>query len=288
VTATIINGKEIVASVREQIKREVQEIANHGKQPGLAVVLVGDDPASAVYVRNKAKACEEVGIYSEVHRLPAETTEQELLTLISELNKDERINGILVQLPLPAHINEETVIDTISVLKDVDCFHPVNVGNLMIGKKGLLPCTPSGVIEILRYLNVPITGKHAVIIGRSNIVGKPMAMLMLRENATVTVAHSKTANLPELARQADILIAAVGRAKMVTKNYVKPGAIVIDVGMNRDENGKLCGDVDFEDVKETAGYITPVPGSVGPMTITMLLKNTLEAARHAGPDAPVE
>ncbi|WP_040951338.1 bifunctional methylenetetrahydrofolate dehydrogenase/methenyltetrahydrofolate cyclohydrolase FolD [Gorillibacterium massiliense] len=285
-TATIINGKEIVASVRDGIKQEVHRMANEGRQPGLAVILVGNDPASAVYVRNKEKACHEVGMYSELHRLPEETSEQELLTLISQLNVNPRINGILVQLPLPAHINEETVIDTISVHKDVDCFHPINVGNLMIGKKGLLPCTPAGVIEVLRYLNVPLAGKHAVIIGRSNIVGKPMAMLMLRENATVTVCHSRTDNLPEIARQADILIAAVGRAKMVTKEYIKPGAIVIDVGMNRDENDKLCGDVDFNDVLETASYVTPVPGCVGPMTITMLLKNTLEAAEHAGPNVP--
>ena len=285
-TAKIINGKEIVASVRERIKQEVQEMANHGKQPGLAVVLVGNDPASAVYVRNKEKACQEAGMYSEVHRLPEETTEQALLTLISQLNEDPRINGILVQLPLPDSIREDHVIDSISVHKDVDCFHPINVGNLMIGKRGMLPCTPAGVIEVLKYLNVPISGKHAVIIGRSNIVGKPMAMLMLRENATVTVCHSRTENLPEVCRQADILIAAVGKAKMVTKDFVKPGAIVIDVGMNRDEHDKLCGDVDFDDVLETAGYVTPVPGCIGPMTITMLLKNTLEAAHHAGPNVP--
>ncbi|WP_438432229.1 bifunctional methylenetetrahydrofolate dehydrogenase/methenyltetrahydrofolate cyclohydrolase FolD [Gorillibacterium sp. sgz500922] len=281
-TANVINGKALVASIREEIKRDVQEMANAGKQPGLAVVLVGDDSASAVYVRNKAKACEEVGIYSEVHRLPAETTETELLTLIGQLNNDERIHGILVQLPLPKHIQEDIVIDSISIHKDVDCFHPANVGNLMIGKPGVLPCTPSGVIEILHRLQVPLAGKHAVVVGRSNIVGKPMALLLLQEHATVTICHSRTERLAEITRQADILVAAVGRAKMIKKEHVKEGAVVIDVGMNRDENGKLCGDVDFDDVLETAGYITPVPGCVGPMTITMLLKNTVAAAERAG------
>lgn len=279
--AHIINGKEIVASIRETIKQEVTELAASGIRPGLAVVLVGDDSASAVYVRNKAKACEEAGMYSEVHRLPADTGETELLALIDRLNRDEHIHGILVQLPLPAHLNEDLVIDSIAIGKDVDCFHPVNVGNLLIGKQGLLPCTPAGVIEILHKLNIPLAGKHAVVVGRSNIVGKPMAMLLLREDATVTVCHSKTRDLQAVTREADILIAAVGRAKMITRDYVKPGAVVIDVGMNRDEFGKLCGDVDFADVAETAGYLTPVPGCVGPMTITMLLRNTLTAARLA-------
>jgi len=281
-TAKVINGKELVASIREEIKLAVQELANAGNQPGLAVVLVGDDSASAVYVRNKAKACEEAGIYSEVHRLPAATTELELLTLIRQLNQDERIHGILVQLPLPDHINEAVVIDSISVHKDVDCFHPVNVGNLMIGKPGMLPCTPSGIIEILHRIGVPIAGKHAVVIGRSNIVGKPAALLLLQEHATVTICHSRTENLADITRQADILVAAAGRAKMIKKEYIKEGAVVIDVGMNRDENGKLCGDVDLADVLETADCITPVPGCVGPMTITMLLKNTVAAARRAG------
>lgn len=280
-SAHVINGKELVSSVREQFKKEAGELAARGIQPGLAVVLVGDDQASAVYVRNKAKACEQVGIYSVVHRLPAETSQEELLALVGELNRDDKINGILVQLPLPKHIDEDTVIDAISVEKDVDCFHPINVGNLMIGKPGFLPCTPAGVIEILKRNNIEIAGKHAVVIGRSNIVGKPMAILLLRENATVTVCHSRTPNLAEITRQADILVAAVGRAKMVKRSDVKPGAVVIDVGMNRDENGKLCGDVDFDDVVETAGVITPVPGVVGPMTITMLLQNTLTAAKHA-------
>lgn len=280
-SAHVINGKELVSSVRVQFKEEVSELAARGIQPGLAVVLVGDDQASAVYVRNKAKACEQVGIYSVVHRLPAETSEEELLALVGELNRDDKINGILVQLPLPKHINEDKVIDAIAVEKDVDCFHPVNVGNLMIGKPGFLPCTPAGVIEILKRNKIEIAGKHAVVIGRSNIVGKPMALLLLRENATVTVCHSRTPNLAEITRQADILVAAVGRAKMVKRSDIKPGAVVIDVGMNRDENGKLCGDVDFDDVVETAGVITPVPGTVGPMTITMLLQNTLVAAKRA-------
>jgi methylenetetrahydrofolate dehydrogenase (NADP+) / methenyltetrahydrofolate cyclohydrolase len=280
-SAQIINGKEIVELVREKIKLEVQELAAKGVLPGLVVVLVGDDAASAVYVRNKAKSCEAAGIYSEVYRLPAETSQTELLELIAQLNANEKINGILVQLPLPKHINEDTVIDAIAVEKDVDCFHPNNVGNLMIGKDSFLPCTPSGVIAILKHLNIPIAGKHAVVIGRSNIVGKPMAMLLLREDATVTVCHSKTANMEEITRQADILIVAVGRAQMVKRSYVKPGAVVIDVGMNRLDSGKLVGDVDFDDVAEVAGYLTPVPGCVGPMTITMLLRNTLEAAKRA-------
>jgi len=280
-SATIINGKEIVGSVREQIKAEVGALKENGIQPGLAVVLVGDDPASAVYVRNKAKSCDEVGIYSEVYRLPAETPQDELLELIGKLNGDPKINGILVQLPLPKHIDEDTVIDAIDVNKDVDCFHPINVGNLMIGKNSFLPCTPAGVIEVLKRTGTEIAGKHAVVIGRSNIVGKPMAMLLLRENATVTVCHSRTANMEEVAKQADILVVAIGRGKMINRNYVKPGAVVIDVGMNRMPDGKLAGDVDFDDVLEVAGAVTPVPGCVGPMTITMLLQNTLEAARRA-------
>jgi methylenetetrahydrofolate dehydrogenase (NADP+)/methenyltetrahydrofolate cyclohydrolase len=279
--AQVINGKEIVSTFREQIKQEVQALSVEGIQPGLVVILVGDDAASAVYVRNKAKSCEAAGIYSEVHRLPEETSQTELLTLIDQLNKNARINGILVQLPLPKHINEDAVIDAIAVEKDVDCFHPINVGNMMIGKESFLPCTPSGVIAVLKYLNIPLSGKHAVVIGRSNIVGKPMALLLLRENATVTVCHSKTVNMEEITRQADILIVAVGRAQMVKRSYVKPGAVVIDVGMNRLDTGKLVGDVDFEDVVDVASYITPVPGCVGPMTITMLLRNTLEAAKRA-------
>jgi methylenetetrahydrofolate dehydrogenase (NADP+) / methenyltetrahydrofolate cyclohydrolase len=280
-SAHVINGKELVGSVREQFKREVAGLAQQGVQPGLAVVLVGDDAASAVYVRNKAKACEEAGIYSAVHRLPAEASQIELLQLIEELNQDSRIHGILVQLPLPKHIDEETVIDSIAVEKDVDCFHPVNVGNLMIGKEGFLPCTPSGVIEILKRMNVEIAGKHAVVVGRSNIVGKPMAMLLLRENATVTVCHSKTPDMASITSQADILVAAVGRAKMIKAAHIKPGAVVVDVGINRLDTGKLAGDVDFDDVVEKAGMITPVPGVVGPMTITMLLANTILSAKRA-------
>jgi len=280
-SAVVVNGKEIVTELREQIKQEVMALQAQDIQPGLAVILVGEDAASAVYVRNKAKSCEAAGIYSEVHRLSAETSQGELLDLIAVMNRDPKINGILVQLPLPKQINEDAVIDAIAVHKDVDCFHPINVGNLMIGKESYLPCTPAGVIAVLKYMNLPIAGKHAVIIGRSNIVGKPMAMLLLRENATVTICHSKTANMTEITRQADILIVAVGKAQMVKRSFVKPGAVVIDVGMNRLETGKLVGDVDFDDVSEVAGFITPVPGCVGPMTITMLLRNTLEAAKKA-------
>jgi methylenetetrahydrofolate dehydrogenase (NADP+)/methenyltetrahydrofolate cyclohydrolase len=281
VTAQVINGKEIVSSYREDIKRQVEQLTAQGTQPGLVVIIVGEDPASQIYVNNKAKACEQVGIYSEVHRLPESTTQAELIRLIETFNQDPKIHGILVQSPLPKHINEEEVVDAITPDKDVDCFHPVNVGNLMIGKEGMLPCTPAGVIQILKRIGVPIAGKHAVVVGRSNIVGKPMAMLLLREHATVTVCHSKTPDLAAVTRQADILVAAVGRANLIQAEHVKPGAVVIDVGMNRPEGGKLCGDVDFEAVKEVAGYITPVPGTVGPMTITMLLQNTLNAARKA-------
>lgn len=275
----IIDGKQLVQSIRGEIAREVEELAAEGFQPGLAVVLVGEDPASAVYVRNKAKACEQVGIYSEVHRLPEETTQVELLALIDKLNRAANIHGILVQLPLPKHISEDAVIDAIAVEKDVDGFHPVNVGNLSIGKPSLLPCTPAGVIEIIKRAGVKIAGKRAVVIGRSNIVGKPVAMLLLREHATVTICHSRTENMKELCREADILVVAIGKAKFVTKEFVKPGAVVIDVGINRLPDGKLAGDVDFDDVVDTAGPITPVPGVVGPMTITMLLGNTVQAAK---------
>jgi methylenetetrahydrofolate dehydrogenase (NADP+) / methenyltetrahydrofolate cyclohydrolase len=280
-SAQVINGKELVQSVREHFRLEVEELAKSQVQPGLAVVLVGNDPASAVYVRNKAKACETAGIYSEVHRLPEDAGEEELLALVERLNGDKKINGILVQLPLPRHINEDKVIDAIHPDKDVDCFHPINVGNLMIGKPGFLPCTPVGVIEVLKRMNVEIAGKHAVVVGRSNIVGKPMAMLLLREHATVTVCHSRTPDMEKITAQADILVAAVGRPQMIKAKHLKPGAIVIDVGINRLPDGKLVGDVDFEDVLETAGMITPVPGCVGPMTITMLLANTIVSARRA-------
>ncbi|MEF3301927.1 bifunctional methylenetetrahydrofolate dehydrogenase/methenyltetrahydrofolate cyclohydrolase FolD [Paenibacillus sp. GYB003] len=275
----IINGKQLVQDIRGGLKEEVDRLAAEGFRPGLAVVLVGDDPASGVYVRNKAKACEQVGIYSEVHRLPAETSQAELLALVDKLNRDANIHGILVQLPLPKHISEDAVIDAIAVEKDVDGFHPINVGNLSIGKPGLLPCTPAGIIEIIKRTGVPISGKRAVVIGRSNIVGKPVAMLLLRENATVTVCHSRTENMKELCREADILVVAIGKPKFVTKEFVKPGAVVVDVGINRLDDGTLVGDVDFDDVVDIAGPITPVPGVVGPMTITMLLQNTVQAAK---------
>lgn len=276
--ANIINGKEISAAIREEIKAGVQGMS---VRPGLAVVLVGDDPASAVYVRNKSKACAEVGIYSEVYRLPEETGREQLLGLIEQLNQSPLIHGILVQLPLPKHLDPEEVIMAIDPAKDVDAFHPVNVGKIMIGNYDFLPCTPAGVMELLHRSGIEVSGKECVVIGRSNIVGKPQAMLLLHENATVTVCHSKTRNLPSVCRRADILVSAVGKAKFVTADMVRNGAVVIDVGMNRDENGKLCGDVDFEPVSEKASYITPVPGGVGPMTITMLLKNTVTAAKRA-------
>ncbi len=278
--ATIINGKQISEEIREGIALEVQQLSKQGVRPGLAVVLVGDDPASHVYVRNKEKACHDLGFYSEVHRLSADSSQEEVLALVDKLNKQSSIHGILVQLPLPGHIQEKAVIDAIAVEKDVDGFHPVNVGNLVIGDDSLLPCTPAGVIELIKRTGVEISGKHAVVIGRSNIVGKPVSLLLQRENATVTMCHSRTSNMPEVAKQADILVVAIGRANMIDASYVKPGAVVIDVGMNRLENGKLAGDVDFASVKEISGPITPVPGGVGPMTITMLMKNTLLAAKR--------
>jgi methylenetetrahydrofolate dehydrogenase (NADP+)/methenyltetrahydrofolate cyclohydrolase len=279
-SAILIDGKAISASIREEIREETARLAERGIRPGLVVILVGDDAASQVYVRNKAKACEELGFHSEVVRLPAETGQEELLSVIERYNADPAFHGILVQLPLPKHLDEKPVIDAIAVEKDVDGFHPVNVGNLMIGDDALLPCTPSGVIELLKRSGISPAGKHAVVIGRSNIVGKPAAMLLLRENATVTLCHSRTPDLPQVARQADILVVAVGVAKLVKRDWVKPGAVVIDVGMNRLENGKLAGDVDFDDVADTAGWITPVPGGVGPMTITMLMANTLKSCKR--------
>ncbi|MBD2869561.1 bifunctional methylenetetrahydrofolate dehydrogenase/methenyltetrahydrofolate cyclohydrolase FolD [Paenibacillus arenilitoris] len=280
-SAQIIEGKKISDRIRGELIAETEALKAKGIVPGLAVVLVGEDPASKVYVGSKEKACQQLGFYSEVHRLPSETGEGELLALIDRLNKHDSINGILVQLPLPKHINEKAVIDAIAVTKDVDGFHPESVGNLVIGDDSLLPCTPAGVIELIKRSGVDISGKHAVVIGRSNIVGKPVAMLLLRENATVTVCHSRTANMEELAKQADILVVAIGKAKAIGRKYVKPGAVVIDVGINRLPDGKLAGDVDYEDCLETAGYITPVPGGVGPMTITMLMKNTITAAKRA-------
>ncbi|MGI2294039.1 bifunctional methylenetetrahydrofolate dehydrogenase/methenyltetrahydrofolate cyclohydrolase FolD [Paenibacillus sp. GXUN7292] len=280
-SAQKIEGKKISDQIREELIAETARLKQQGVTPGLAVVLVGEDPASKVYVGSKEKACEQVGFYSEVHRLPAETSETELLALIERLNNQDSINGILVQLPLPDHINEKAVIDAISVEKDVDGFHPQSVGNLVIGDDSLLPCTPAGVIELIKRSGVEIAGKHAVVIGRSNIVGKPVAMLLMREHATVTICHSRTANMSEIAKQADILVVAIGKPKAIDSSFVKPGAIVIDVGINRMPDGKLAGDVDYEDCLESAAFITPVPGGVGPMTITMLMKNTLTAAKRA-------
>lgn len=277
--AKLIDGKAVSASVRAQVAQEVQELKAKGLHPGLAVVIVGDDPASRTYVNNKKKACAETGIYSEEYALPATTTQEELLSLVRSLNEKPEIHGILVQSPLPKGLDEEAVIEEINPQKDVDAFHPQNVGRIMIGNFHFLPCTPAGVIELIRSQGIEIAGKRCVVIGRSNIVGKPMAMLLLHNHGTVTICHSKTRDLAEICREADILVAAVGRPKFVTENMVKPGAVVIDVGMDRDENGKLCGDVDFVNVEPKAGYITPVPGGVGPMTIAMLLRNTVTAAK---------
>ena len=280
--AKIIDGKAIAAAVRGEIRAECEAFAAaNGYVPGLAVVIVGEDPASQVYVRNKAKACAEVGFYSEVHALPAETSEADLLALVDRLNADPKIHGILVQLPLPRHLNETAVLLRIDPRKDVDAFHPFNVGNLTIGFPVFQPCTPAGVMELLRRSGVDPCGKHCVVVGRSNIVGKPMALLLLAANGTVTVCHSRTRDLASVTRTADILVVAIGRAKFVTADMVKPGAVVIDVGMDRDADGKLCGDVDFASVEPVASAITPVPGGVGPMTITMLLRNTLTAALRA-------
>ena len=276
----IIDGKAVSQSVKDSIKREVAKLKTKGIEIGLAVVIVGDNPASKVYVRNKKLACEYVGFNSYEYALPAETTEQELLELVGKLNNDDKVDGILVQLPVPKHINDKVIIDNIRPDKDVDAFHPVNVGKIMIGDYSFLPCTPAGVMELIASTGTEIAGKECVVIGRSNIVGKPQAMLLLHQNGTVTICHSKTKDLAEVTSRADILVAAVGRAKMITKEYIKEGAVVIDVGMNRDENGKLCGDVDFEDCKDKAGYITPVPGGVGPMTIAMLMQNTLTAGKE--------
>lgn len=275
----LIDGKAVSLQVKQQVKQECDKLKTKGVTPGLAVIIVGDDPASQVYVRNKEKACEECGFYSVKYALDADTTQSELNALIDKLNKDEKINGILCQLPLPKHLDDKEVINRIDPIKDVDAFHPVNVGAIMIGDYNFLPCTPAGVMELIHSTGVDVTGKKAVVIGRSNIVGKPMAMLLLHENATVEITHSKTLDLKSITREADILVAAIGRAKFVTADMVKNGAIVIDVGMNRDENGKLCGDVDFENVKDKCSFITPVPGGVGPMTISMLMRNTLTAAK---------
>ena len=277
--AKILDGKAVSASVKEQVANETAALKEKGITPGLAVVIVGDDPASHVYVNNKKKACAQVGFHSEEYALPAQTTQEELLALVETLNKKPDINGILVQLPLPPHLDEKAVIEAIDPKKDVDAFHYSNVGKIMIGDYHFLPCTPAGVMELLKSEKIDVCSKNCVVIGRSNIVGKPMAMLLLHQNGTVTICHSRTKNLKEVCAQADILVAAVGIAKFVKGDMVKEGAVVIDVGMDRDENGKLCGDVDFAQVEPKASYITPVPGGVGPMTIAMLMKNTLMAAR---------
>ena len=278
--AEIINGKLVTSEVRKQTALEVKEFKEkYAVTPGLAVILVGNDPASAVYVRNKHKGCLEVGINSYEITMPEETTEEQLLSEIEKLNADEKVHGILVQLPLPKHISEEKILNSISPSKDVDAFHPENVGKIMLGKYAFLPCTPAGVMELLSFYNVDIEGKECVVLGRSNIVGKPMSQLLLAKNGTVTVCHSRTKNLAEVTKRADILVVAIGKAKFVGKEMVKAGAVVIDVGINRMDDGKLCGDVDFDAVSQIASMITPVPGGVGPMTITTLLKNTLTAAK---------
>lgn len=274
-----IDGKAIAAELRAQMKAQVSQMEEDGVTPGLAVVLVGEDPASHTYVRNKKRACEETGIYSEVHTLPASFGQAALLDLIAQLNARPDIDGILVQSPLPEGYDEQAVVNAIAPDKDVDAFHPENVGKLSLGEAAFLPCTPAGILALLRHEGISVAGKRCVVVGRSNIVGKPMAMLLLQADGTVTVCHSKTQNLPAVTREADILIAAIGKLKFFTADMVKPGAVVIDVGMDRDEAGKLCGDVDFASVEPVASYITPVPGGVGPMTIAMLLQNTLTAAR---------
>ena len=279
--AKILSGKTVSARVKQELKIEAENLTKAGTKPGLAVVIVGDDSASKVYVANKEKACAELGIYSEKYALSADTTEDELLNLIKKLNADDKIHGILVQLPLPKHLDDKTIINNILPSKDVDAFHPTNVGRIMIGDFDFVPCTPAGIMELIHESGVEVGGKECVVIGRSNIVGKPMSMLLLHENGTVTVCHSKTADLKAQTRRADILVAAVGIPKFVKADMVKPGAVVIDVGMDRDENGKLCGDVDFDEVEKVASAITPVPGGVGPMTIAMLMRNTITAAKRA-------
>lgn len=280
--AELMNGKEVSAAKRAELKERVTTLNNKGVQVGLAVIIVGNNSASRVYVNNKKKGCEEIGVNSYEYALPEETTQEELLALINELNNDSRVNGILCQLPLPSHIDEQVVINNINPEKDVDAFHPFNVGHIMIGDYTYLPCTPAGIMEIIKYYNISVAGKKCVVIGRSNIVGKPMAMLLLKENGTVQICHSRTQNLAEETSKADILVAAVGKADFVTADMVKDGAVVVDVGMNRNTEGKLCGDVCFDEVEKKASFITPVPGGVGPMTITMLLENTVRSAEKFG------
>ncbi|MBS7008487.1 bifunctional methylenetetrahydrofolate dehydrogenase/methenyltetrahydrofolate cyclohydrolase FolD [Anaerostipes sp.] len=278
----IIDGKKISAEIKDELKQEVAAMKAERKEIALAVIQVGEDPASSVYVRNKKKACEYIGIKSVSYEIPEDSTQQELLDLVEKCNKDPEINGILVQLPLPEHMDEDAVIHAIDPKKDVDGFHPVSVGNMMIGNDGFLPCTPAGIIELLKRSGVEISGKECVVVGRSNIVGKPMSMLLLRENGTVTICHSRTRNLREVCSRADILVAAVGRPKFIDASYVKQGAVVIDVGIHRNEHNKLCGDVDFDAVKEKTSAITPVPGGVGPMTIAMLMKNCVQSKKLFG------
>ncbi|MCJ0537568.1 bifunctional methylenetetrahydrofolate dehydrogenase/methenyltetrahydrofolate cyclohydrolase [Enterococcus cecorum] len=276
----LLNGKELAQKLQQEMTQEVTELKEKGLQPGLAVILVGGDPASQVYVRNKERAANNIGMYSVVYRLPETTSEADLIAKIEELNHDDKVHGILVQLPLPKHINEDLVLDTIDPAKDVDGFHPMNLGNLFAGKPTMIPCTPAGIMELIKLSGLDLAGKNAVIIGRSNIVGKPMAHLLLQANATVTICHSKTKDLPKVAKQADVLVVAIGRANFVTADFVKEGAVVIDVGINRDENNKLTGDVKFDEVAPLTSYITPVPGGVGPMTITMLMRQTIDAAKR--------
>lgn len=279
----ILDGKKVSQRIKDELKAEVEGLKKQGINPGLAVVIVEGNPASRIYVNNKKKACAEIGIHSEEYCLPETVTEAELLELVEKLNKKDDIDGILVQLPLPKHIDEEKVLLAIDHTKDVDAFHPVNVGKIMIGNYDFLPCTPAGVMELIAESGIDVCGKECVVVGRSNIVGKPMSMLLLHQNGTVTICHSRTKNLAEVCRRADILVAAVGKAGFITADMVKEGAVVIDVGMNRNSEGKLCGDVDFEAVKEKTAAITPVPGGVGPMTIAMLMKNTVKGARlHHG------
>lgn len=276
--AKLLMGKEVSARIKAELKNEVENLKKEGINPGLAVIIVGEDPASQVYVRNKERACEECGIYSEKYALPAETTQEELLKLIDELNNKSSISGILVQLPVPKHIDEKTIINAIAPNKDVDAFHPVNIGKIMVGNYDFVPCTPAGVMELIKESGIDVSGKECVIVGRSNIVGKPQAMLLLHQNGTVTICHSKTKDLAEKTKNADILVAAVGIPNFIKGDMIKEGAVVIDVGINRLENKKLCGDVEFESAEKVAGAITPVPGGVGPMTIAMLMKNTVKAA----------
>ena len=277
--AELIDGKRISKEIKDELKAEAEKFKAEGREATLAVILVGDDPASAVYVNNKKKACEYIGIRSLSYELPKETTEEELLALIDKLNNDDSVNGILVQLPVPNHIDENKIIRSISPSKDVDGFHPLNVGALLIGEKGFVSCTPAGVIQLLKRSNVDIEGKECVVVGRSNIVGKPMGVLLLRENGTVTIAHSRTKDLKSICKRADILVVAVGKPKMINAEYVKEGAVVIDVGIHRMDNGKLCGDVDFDSVEPIVSKITPVPGGVGPMTIAMLMDNCISSLR---------